>query len=141
MEVDIVNILLVEDNPGDIELIKTGFEEARVVNQITVISDGQEALNFINKGEEIPDIILLDINLPKVNGFEILKKIRSTKASSNIPVVMLTSSDTTEDVEKSYSSRANSFITKPVDFEQFLKVIKSIECFWLTVVKLPRKAQ
>lgn len=133
-----IEILLIEDNPGDIELVRAGFEEARVANHIQVISDGQQALDFFEQDNGLPDIILLDINLPKVDGLEILEKIRSTEHCKDIPVVMLTSSEDDADINKSYAEKANSYITKPVGFDEFLDVIKSIEDFWLTVVKLPK---
>ncbi len=133
----IIDILLIEDNPGDIELIKAGFDEARMAISLNVISDGEEAINFFDGDEKLPDLVLLDINLPKVSGFEVLKAIRSNDASSNIPVVVLTSSESESDVTNSYKGHANSFITKPVDINKFLEVMKSIENFWLTIVKLP----
>lgn len=133
-----IEILLVEDNPGDIELTRVGFEDARVANHLSVISDGQEALEFFEQGENLPDIVLLDINLPKVDGVEILKQIRSNTISKDIPVIMLTSSDAGSDIEKCYAEKANSYITKPVDFDKFYQVIKSLELFWLSVVKLPK---
>jgi len=136
-----IEILLIEDNPGDIELTRIGFEEARVANNLSVIKDGQQAIDFFEQGNDLPDIVLLDINLPKVNGFEILEKIRSLEYSENIPVIMLTSSGADEDINKSYSAKANSYIIKPVDFDKFYKVIKSLEQFWLTVVKFPRSAE
>ena len=134
-----IKILLIEDNPGDIELVRTGFEDARVVNQLQIIEDGQVAFDFIVAGIDMPDIILLDINLPKVSGFEILAAIRTHEHSKHIPVIMLTSSEADEDIVKSYSHNANSYVTKPVDFEKFLYAIRSLEQFWLTVVKLPIK--
>jgi DNA-binding response OmpR family regulator len=134
-----IEILLIEDNPGDIELVREGFEEARVANHLSIIEDGQAALDFFIKGENLPDIILLDINLPKANGFEILETIRSQPKSAEIPVIMLTSSEADSDVVKSYQNSANSYVSKPVDFDKFIAAIKSIESFWLSVVKLPRQ--
>jgi DNA-binding response OmpR family regulator len=134
-----IEILLIEDNPGDIELVREGFEEARVANHLSIIGDGQAALDFFIKGENLPDIILLDINLPKANGFEILETIRSQPKSAEIPVIMLTSSEADSDVVKSYQNSANSYVSKPVDFDKFIAAIKSIESFWLSVVKLPRQ--
>ncbi|WP_045858947.1 response regulator [Teredinibacter purpureus] len=130
-------ILLIEDNPGDIELVRTGFEDAHIANQLDVIEDGQIALDYIEEGRNLPDIILLDINLPKIDGFEILAAIRNNPASHRIPVIMLTSSDAGEDVARSYQHSANSYVTKPIDFDKFLLAVKSIEEFWLSVVKLP----
>lgn len=132
-----IEILLIEDNPGDIELTRVGFEDARVANNLSVIDDGQKALEFFERGEDFPDIVLLDLNLPKVDGLEILQKIRSCTMSKDIPVIMLTSSDAESDIKKCYAEKANSYITKPVDFDKFYQVIKSLELFWLTVVKLP----
>lgn len=134
-----INILLVEDNPGDVELVRAGFEEASLAIDITVISDGQAAVEFFDDAADMPDLVLLDINLPKVSGIDVLKKIRSTPRSQQIPVVILTSSDAELDIVRSYVEHANSFISKPVDFDKFMQVVKSIEDFWLTVVKLPRR--
>ncbi|AJQ97908.1 response regulator [Gynuella sunshinyii] len=136
-----INILLIEDNPGDIELVREGFRQAKVTNEIRVIMDGQIAWDFFDQlqPDNIPDIVLLDINLPKVDGIEILQKIRSAEISHNIPVIMLTSSEADEDVTRSYDERVNSYVTKPVDFVKFLTVIQSLEDFWLSVVKLPTK--
>lgn len=131
-----IKVLLIEDNPGDIELVRAGFEDASLLIEMQVISDGQEAFDYFEQDNQTPDIVLLDINLPKVSGIEILKKIRNSHAES-IPVVMLTSSDAEIDIARSYAEHANSFISKPVDFDKFLGVIKSIEDFWLTIVKLP----
>jgi CheY-like chemotaxis protein len=133
-----IEILLIEDNLGDIELVREGFEEARVANNLRTIVDGQEAIDFFMKGEDLPDIVLLDINLPKASGFEILETIRSQPHSLDIPVIMLTSSEADSDVVKSYQNTANSYVTKPVDFDKFIHAIKSLESFWLSVVKLPK---
>ena len=138
MSISPIEILLIEDNPGDIELTRVGFDEARIANNLSVISDGQEAMEFFERGESLPDIILLDINLPKADGLEILELIRQKENSKNIPVIMLTSSESDTDIKRSYAKKANSFITKPVDFEKFHQVIKSLKTFWLTVVKLPQ---
>lgn len=133
-----LHVLMIEDNPGDIELVRAGFEVATLPIELQVITDGQEGHDYFNSDNPMPDIVLLDINLPKVSGIEILKKIRATACSENIPVVMLTSSDAEIDIARSYAEHANSFISKPVDFEKFMTVVKSIEDFWLTVVKLPK---
>lgn len=138
MQMEPINILLIEDNPGDIELVRTGFEDARVSNHLHVIEDGKAALDFINAGRDLPDLILLDINLPKVDGFEILAAVREHEASRNIPVIMLTSSEADEDVARSYRYCANSYVTKPVDFDKFIAAINSLEDFWLSVVRLPK---
>ncbi len=141
MEVQPIDILLIEDNPGDIELVRAAFEEARAYNHLTVINDGQEAVEFFEKGEAAPDLILLDINLPKVNGFEVLQKIRATQKGINVPVVILSSSEIELDINRSYSQYTDHFITKPVDFDKFIAVVKSIGKFWLSVVKLPEKKE
>lgn len=134
-----VTVLLIEDNPGDIELIKAGFEDAKMFVDLEVIEDGQEALDYFTREEKVPDLVLLDINLPKVSGIEILKEMRKFERYQTIPVVVLTSSEAEEDIARSYTEGANSYVSKPVDFEKFMKVVQSIEDFWLTVVKLPTK--
>ncbi len=137
-----INILLVEDNPGDVELIREALSESKVRNELHVVSDGVQAMEFL-RGEgnyadaPCPDLILLDLNLPKKSGREVLEEIKTDPKLSKIPVVILTSSKEEEDVCRSYRLRANCYVTKPVDFEQFMNVVRSIEDFWLTVVKLP----
>jgi CheY-like chemotaxis protein len=137
-----VEILLVEDNEGDVGLVEEVFEDGRINNNLNVAEDGEEAMQFLNKEGNFanaprPDLILLDLNLPKKDGREVLKEIKEDDSLKLIPVVVLTTSKAEEDILKSYDLHANSYITKPVDFEQFIKVIKSIEDFWLEVVKLP----
>ena len=137
-----IEILLAEDNPGDVDLTKEAFEEAKMANNLHVTEDGEATISFLKKEGEYensptPDIILLDLNLPKVSGHEILDFIKTDENLKKIPVVILTSSEAEEDVVKSYNLHANSFITKPVDLEKFLKVVKTVEDFWLHVVKLP----
>ena len=137
-----IKILLVEDNPGDVELMLAAFEEAKLSNSLNVAEDGQEALDYIfQRGEHQntpqPDIVLLDINLPKVNGIEVLKQIRQDESTKSIPVVMLTSSEADRDIISSYAHFANSYITKPVDIPKFLLVAQSIDNFWLAIVKRP----
>ena len=136
-QVQPVQIVLVEDNPGDIELVRVGLEDARVANDIRVISDGAEAMEFINRGVDMPEIFLLDINLPKHSGFELLTAIRSNESTKAIPVIMLTSSEAEQDVVKSYRYQANCYVSKPIDFDRFIEAIRSLEEFWLSVVKLP----
>jgi len=137
-----VEILLVEDNPGDVELVREALLEAKVRNELHVARDGVEAMQFL-KGEAAysqapcPDLILLDLNLPKKSGREVLAEIKNDPYLKLIPVVILTSSKEEEDICRSYELHANCYVTKPVDFEQFLTVVKSIEDFWLTIVKLP----
>ncbi len=135
MSITPIKILLVEDNPGDIELTLVCFEEARLINTLTVIRDGQQAIDFFERGENLPDIVLLDINLPKVDGLEILNKIRTKSNSKNIPVIMLTSSESKSDILKSHDQKANNYIVKPIGFDNFHQVIKTLEMFCLTVLK------
>lgn len=139
-----VNILIVEDNPGDARLIKEVLNENKIYNKLYVAQDGAEALNFLHhKGEfsesPKPDLILLDLNLPKIDGREVLARIKSDDSLKKIPVVIMTTSQAEEDIVKSYSLHANCYIAKPLDFNQFVKVVKSIEEFWFTLVKLPPK--
>lgn len=143
MESNPIEILLVEDNEGDVGLVEEVFEDARIRNVIHVAEDGEDAMNFLNKiapFEKVatPDLILLDLNLPGKDGREVLEEIKSDKKLRSIPVVVLTTSKAEEDIIKSYDLHANSYITKPVDFDQFIKVVKSIEDFWLEVVRLPK---
>jgi two-component system, chemotaxis family, response regulator Rcp1 len=137
-----INILLVEDNPGDVRLTVEALKEGRVRNQLSVVSDGVEALAFLrNQGPYTdaprPDLMLLDLNLPKKDGREVLAEIKDDPNLRRIPVVVLTTSEAEADVLKSYALHANCYITKPVDLEQFINVIGTIEDFWLTIVKLP----
>jgi len=137
-----VEILLVEDNPGDIRLTKEAMKEAKIINNLNVVEDGVEALAYLRKkgkfkGANRPDLILLDLNLPKKNGREVLAEIKQDINLKQIPVVILTVSRAEEDVLKTYELHANCFITKPVDMDQFIKVVKSIEDFWFSIVKLP----
>ena len=138
-----IEILLVEDNPGDIRLTKEALKDARVGNNLHVTMDGVEALAFLRKqGKHAsaprPDLILLDLNLPKKNGREVLEEIKAEDALRHIPVVILTTSQAEQDVVESYRLRANAYVTKPVDLDQFLRVVSSIEQFWLEIVKLSR---
>ena len=139
-----INILLVEDNPGDIRLTKEVLKEGKIRNKLNVVMDGEEALFFLKKTGKYkdavsPDIILLDLNLPKKDGREVLAEIKADPALMLIPVIVLTTSQAEQDVLYMYSNHANCYITKPVDFNQFINVIRSIEDFWLTIVKLPKK--
>ena len=140
--VNSANILLVEDNPGDVRLTKEAFKEAKVNNNLHIVSDGVEAMDFLRrKGKYIeaprPDIILLDLNMPKKNGREVLAEIKADPDLMAIPVLVLTISQAEEDILKSYNLHANCYIQKPVDINKFIDVVKSIEGFWLTIVKLP----
>lgn len=137
-----VQILLVEDNDGDILLIREALEEAKVANRLNVVKDGEKALNYLLKKEEFkdavrPDLIILDINLPRINGHEVLQKIKSNDTLKLIPVIMLTTSSSEIDVVKSYKNHANCYITKPVDVEDFLEAVLDIEDFWISLVQLP----
>ncbi len=137
-----IDILLIEDNPGDIRLTKEALRECKMHNTLTTIQDGEEAMQYLFNGEEgkqpNPDLILLDLNLPRVNGRQILKAIKSDDHLKRIPVVILTTSEAEEDILKTYDLHANCYITKPVDLNQFIRVIRSINDFWLTIVKLPQ---
>lgn len=139
----LINILLVEDNPGDIRLTKEVLKEGKIRNNLSVVTDGEEALLFLKKIGQYkeaftPDIILLDLNLPKKDGREVLSQIKEDPVLKLIPVIVLTTSDAEQDIMNMYAHHANCYITKPVDFHQFINVIRSIENFWLTIVKLPR---
>jgi two-component system response regulator len=140
-----IDILLVEDNPGDVDLTKEALEGAKVCNRLHVAEDGEQALDFLFRrgkfaGVPRPDLILLDLNLPKRDGRQVLEAIKAEPALAEIPVVILTTSGAEEDVARAYRLHANCYITKPVNFKQFLKVVQAIEDFWLTIVKLPKKA-
>lgn len=139
-----VDILLVEDNPGDVDLTKEALIGAKVCNRLHVAEDGEQALDFLfQRGSYAdaprPDLILLDLNLPKKDGRQVLEEIRASDELTEIPVVVLTTSQADEDIARAYRLHANCYITKPVSFAQFLKVIRAIENFWLTLVKLPKK--
>jgi chemotaxis family two-component system response regulator Rcp1 len=134
-----IHILLVEDNEGDIVLAREALREAKIRNRITVITDGEKALEYLfcNDNNLKPDLILLDMNLPKVNGLEVLAKIKADEALKIIPVVMLTTSTSEQDVMDAYRNYVNCYINKPIALEEFIVVIRSIESFWLNTVKLP----
>lgn len=137
-----IEILLVEDNPGDVRLTQEALKESKVTNNLHVAEDGMEALDFLyHKGDHTdaprPDLILLDLNLPKKDGRELLEDIKADEELKRIPVVVLTTSKAEEDIYRMYDQHANCYITKPIDFDQFIEVVKSIEDFWLTIVKLP----
>ncbi len=136
------DILLVEDNPGDVRLTEEAFDEGNIRNTLHVAVDGVEALDFLkNRGEyedaPCPDIVLLDLNLPRKDGEVVLSEIRDDPELEQLPVIILTSSDAEEDVVKSYEHQANAYLTKPVDPNEFIDVIQSIKEFWLSVVRLP----
>jgi CheY-like chemotaxis protein len=140
-----IEILLIEDNPGDVRLIEEVLQEVKVSNSMTVIQDGIEALEFLHKQGRYskassPGLILLDLNLPGKNGFEVLREIKQNELLKSIPVVILTSSQSEEDIVKSYNLYANAYIPKPVGLEEFMDVVKAIEGFWLEIVSLPAEA-
>ena len=137
-----IEILLVEDNPGDARLTLEAFKEGRVLNNLTVMKDGVEALAYLRRqgpyaNAKQPDLILLDLNLPRKDGREVLSEIKADERLMKIPVIVLTTSAAEEDIARAYSRHANCYITKPVDLDQFLRVAQSIETFWLSLVKLP----
>jgi CheY-like chemotaxis protein len=141
----VVDILLVEDNPGDVRLIVEGLRERTVRHNLHVVHDGVEALEFLRrKGHFVdavrPDLILLDLNLPRMDGREVLGEVKSDPDLKTIPVVVLTTSRAEQDILQSYQLHANCYVTKPVDLEEFLEVIRSIEEFWLTTVTLPHRS-
>ena len=137
-----IEILMVEDNPGDVRLTKEALKDAKVSNTLHVVEDGVAALDFLYRRGEYataprPDLVLLDLNLPKKNGREVLEEVKQDPQLKMIPVVILTTSQAEEDVLRAYSLHANCYITKPVDFSKFIKIVRTIEEFWLTVVTLP----
>jgi CheY-like chemotaxis protein len=137
-----INILLVEDNDGDILLTTEAFEESRIVNNIKAIRDGKEAINFFEsviKKEDIPDLVLLDVNLPKVSGHDVLTYIKNNEKYLSIPVIMLTTSSSERDILQSYKNHVNCYITKPIDVGDFMKAIAKIEDFWINIVTIPAK--
>lgn len=141
---EVMQILLVEDNPGDIRLTQEALKEGTIKNVLNVVKDGVEALDYLKKkgkfmNNPTPDIILLDLNLPRKDGREVLAEIKSDEYLKLIPVIILTTSDADQDIIRSYKLHANCFITKPVDLDQFIFIIRQIEIFWFTVVKLPIK--
>lgn len=141
-----VQILLVEDNLGDVRLTMEALKEAKVLNKLTVVKDGIEALSLLRRegphaGAARPDLILLDLNLPRKDGREVLAEIKADDDLKRIPVVILTTSQDEQDVLKTYNLYANCYITKPVDLDQFITVVKSIEDFWLGIVVLPKNGK
>lgn len=141
-DIDPIDILLVEDSPADVDLTREALEDAKVRNTLHVVSDGVAAMEFLRQEGDYadaprPDLILLDLNLPKKDGREVLADVKADPALRRIPVVILTTSEAEQDILRSYDLHANCYVTKPVDLEQFISVIKSIEKFWLVIVKLP----
>jgi CheY-like chemotaxis protein len=138
-----VEVLLVEDNPGDIRLTQEAFKEGRILVNLTVATDGVQALEMLNHRGPYgavarPDLILLDLNLPRKNGREVLIEIKADEVLKRIPVIVMTTSRADQDIHRAYSLNANCYITKPVELDEFLNVVRSIEDFWLTIVTLPR---
>ena len=138
----VIQILLVEDDPGDVLITREAFAENKVRNQLSVVSDGESAMAFLRREGEFasaprPDLILLDLNLPRKAGQEVLAEVKSDANLQRIPVVILTTSDAEEDIVRSYDLHANAYVTKPVDFDRFLGVVRQIDEFFVTVVKLP----
>jgi chemotaxis family two-component system response regulator Rcp1 len=143
-EARLVEILLVEDSPGDVRLTIEALKEAKVSNRLSVVGDGVEALEYLRRQGKYanatrPDVVLLDLNLPRKDGRKVLAEMKEDPDLKVIPVVVLTTSRAEEDILKAYEHHANCYITKPVDFQQFLRVVQSIEDFWLSVVRLPPK--
>ena len=144
MKAKLIDILLVEDNPGDVDLTREALEENKIRNHLHVAIDGQQALDFLYKRGEFsdsptPDLILLDLNLPNIDGRKVLANIKKHKDLRRIPVVILTSSKAEEDIIKTYSLHANAYVQKPLDFNSFTEVVKQIESFWMGIVVLPNK--
>ena len=140
----LIDILLIEDNIGDITLTKKTLSKSKIMNNLTIIQDGDEAIEYLSKKGKhseatTPDVILLDLNLPKKSGQEILNEIKSNELTRHIPVVVLTTSKKEEDILRSYNLHANCFVSKPIDLNQFQEVVSTIEDFWFTIVKLPPK--
>ena len=138
----VVTVLLVEDDPGDVVLIKEAFEFNKVHNALHIVSDGVDALDFLYRrnghdGAPRPDLVLLDLNLPRKDGREVLAEVKADKDLRTIPIVVLTTSEAEEDILRSYDLHANAYVTKPVDFDRFIEVVRMIVDFFVTVVKLP----
>jgi CheY-like chemotaxis protein len=144
LDVRPIEVLLVEDDAGDVLMTREAFQDARVANHLSIVSDGAEALEFLRRQGEYahaprPDLVLLDLNLPGIDGREVLNEIKQDDELGSIPVVVLTTSEAEEDILRSYSLHANAYVTKPVDFNRFLEVVKQIDDFFVSVVKLPRR--
>lgn len=140
----VLELLLVEDNPGDVDLTKVALKKCMIANHVAVARDGEEAMAILHRqGEHVgaarPDLVFLDLNMPKKNGMEVLQEIKQDPSLRRIPVVVMTSSKAEEDILRSYDLHANCFVTKPVDLDQFRTVVKSIEDFWFSLVRLPTK--
>jgi CheY-like chemotaxis protein len=141
-----IDVLLVEDDPGDIRLIREAFAENKVANHLSVVSDGVEALQYLRREGDFadarsPDLILLDLNLPRKDGREVLAEVKSDEALRRIPIVVLTTSKAEEDILRSYDLHANAYVTKPVDYDTFMSVVHQIDHFFVSVVKLPTRVR
>ena len=139
-----IEVLLVEDDPGDVMMTREAFQDYKLQNQLHVVSDGAEAMEFLRQegeyaGRPRPDLVLLDLNLPRMDGRQVLEAIKSDSELASIPVVVLTTSENEDDVLRSYSLHANAYVTKPVDFARFIEVVRQIDDFFVTVVRLPRR--
>lgn len=137
-----IEVLLVEDDPGDVLMTREALAESKVLNELHVVSDGEEALRFLRREGEYtdaprPDLVLLDLNLPRIDGRSVLREVKSDPELRRIPVVVLTTSKAEEDIVRSYDLHANAFVTKPVDFDRFVEVIRQIDNFYITIVSLP----
>ena len=137
-----ITILLIEDNPGDVRLIQEIFREGKIYNKLEITRDGEDALNYLHqegvyKNTPRPDLILLDLNIPKKNGNEVLVEIKSDEYLRRIPVLILTASKAEEDIARAYNQHANCYLTKPIDLNQFINVVQQIKTFWLSIVQLP----
>jgi CheY-like chemotaxis protein len=146
MNADLISVLLVEDDPGDVMLVREAFAADKVGNTLSVVSDGVEAMRFVRgegeyAGMERPDLVLLDLNLPRKSGAEVLAEIKSDPQLSTIPVVVLTTSQAEEDVLRSYEMHANAYVTKPVDFDRFGEIVRQIDEFFVGIVRLPPRAR
>jgi CheY-like chemotaxis protein len=139
-ELEPITVLLVEDDDGDIVLTQEAFEHDKVRNSLFVARDGVEAMDFLRSDKPRPDLILLDLNLPRKDGREVLAEIKADSELRSIPVVVLTTSKTDEDILRSYDLHANAYVTKPVDFDRFIEIVRQIDNFFVAVVKLPRRA-
>lgn len=142
-EASIVEVLLIEDNPGDIRLTKEALKEGRVLTNLHVVEDGQKAMTFLRRQAEYkaaptPDLIIMDLHLPGKNGQTLLKEIKADRKLRRIPIVVLTTSEAKDDILQAYESQASCYVTKPIDLDKYLNIVRSIEDFWFKIVKLPK---
>ena len=143
MNEEMVEVLLVEDDPGDVVMTQEAFADYKVANRLTVVSDGESAMSYLRKEGKYadaatPDLVLLDLNLPRMDGREVLAELKADPELRRVPVVVLTTSDAEEDIMRSYDLYANAYVTKPVDFDRFISVVRQIDDFFVSVVRLPR---